>query len=226
MFDLDTEEFLKLAAKNAAKAAEDYITRQLFDAAIQSMMAAKDLNPELTAMADNYIAGYMVQQAVHSKKSLYKVLGLEDVKASREEIKRRFKKMALALHPDKNGSVVAEAAFKSVSNAYEVISDEKKRLAYDYRMGFNSPPTTRQQQHPKRSRPEDFEECMKSQGWRRAEPKPSSTQPSYPFNATPPQPRSSSSSQTGTCRPRKTSRCSCRGLRFKKQYKLVVFRAA
>lgn len=141
-------DFLTLAGENAVKAAEDYGNRNLFDAAIQSMTEAKNFNPELTPMADNYIAAYKVQQAVQLKQSLYKVLGIEDVKVSSEEIKKQFKKMALMLHPDKNGSVVAEAAFKSALNAYDVIYDDAKRSSYDFRMGFHSPPRSRPQPQP------------------------------------------------------------------------------
>lgn len=55
------------------------------------MMTAKNLNPDLSAaMANNYIAAYQAQQAVavQLNQSLYNILGLEDVKASREEIKQ------------------------------------------------------------------------------------------------------------------------------------------
>ena len=63
-------------------------------------------------------------------KDYYKSLGLVRG-ASEEDIKKAYKKMALKFHPDKNKTPGAEEKFKEIAEAYEVLSDPKKRQVFD-----------------------------------------------------------------------------------------------
>ena len=65
------------------------------------------------------------------EKDFYKVLGV-DKKAPADEIKKKYRALARDLHPDKTkGDVAKEEQFKAVSEAYEILSDAKKRAEYD-----------------------------------------------------------------------------------------------
>lgn len=64
-------------------------------------------------------------------KDYYAVLGVKRT-ASSDEIKKKFRQLALKYHPDRNqGNKTAEAKFKQLSEAYDVLSDEDKRAKYD-----------------------------------------------------------------------------------------------
>ncbi len=64
-------------------------------------------------------------------KDLYAVLGVAK-NASKEEIKKAYRKLAREFHPDRNpGDAEAEARFKEVQTAYDVLSDADKRKQYD-----------------------------------------------------------------------------------------------
>lgn len=63
-------------------------------------------------------------------KDFYEVLGVSK-KATEAEIKTAYRKLALKWHPDKNKSSEATAKFKQINEAYEVLSDTKKRQMYD-----------------------------------------------------------------------------------------------
>jgi len=66
-----------------------------------------------------------------AKRDYYEVLGLSK-NASESEIKKAYRRLAMKYHPDRNqGDAEAENMFKEVKEAYEVLSDARKRAAYD-----------------------------------------------------------------------------------------------
>ena len=63
-------------------------------------------------------------------KNYYSILGIGK-DASDDDIKKAYRKMALKYHPDKNKAKDAEDKFKEVAEAYDVLSDPKKKQVYD-----------------------------------------------------------------------------------------------
>ena len=79
------------------------------------------------------------------EKDFYAILGV-DKKAAADEIKKKYRSLARELHPDKTkGDDALEEKFKAVSEAYDILSDSKKRAEYDEarslfeRGGFRGP---------------------------------------------------------------------------------------
>lgn len=65
-----------------------------------------------------------------AKRDYYEVLGVQRT-ASEDDIKKAFRRLARQYHPDINKEKGAEARFKEINEAYEVLSDTQKRQAYD-----------------------------------------------------------------------------------------------
>src|SRR3974390_3811134 len=76
--------------------------------------------------------------ATTAKKDYYELPGVSR-KAAQKEIRQAYRKLARKYHPDLNpGDKSAEEKFKQVQEAYDVLSDTKKRQMYD-QFGFETP---------------------------------------------------------------------------------------
>ncbi len=64
------------------------------------------------------------------KSDYYEVLGVAKT-ADERDIKKAYKRLAMKYHPDRNQDKDAESKFKEIKEAYEVLTDDKKRAAYD-----------------------------------------------------------------------------------------------
>lgn len=78
----------------------------------------------------------------------YSILGVKPT-ASFEEIRRAYRKLAFKYHPDKNpGDAIAEATFKTIAEAYEVLSDPAQRKDYHEKRAYTYRYTYREQPKP------------------------------------------------------------------------------
>ncbi|KAL7584339.1 chaperone protein dnaJ 49 [Lactuca sativa] len=122
-------------ATRAKTIAEKKFADKDYTGAKKFTLKAQTLNPLLDGIShmlitlDVYISS---ENKINGESDWYKVL---DVKPSDDDetIKKQYRKLVLILHPDKNKSVGADGAFKIASEAWSLLSDKTKRLAYNQR---------------------------------------------------------------------------------------------
>jgi DnaJ homolog subfamily C member 7 len=105
---------------------------EAFDDAIKDLEAVKKLPGVNEEEITESIRKVKIEQIKAKRKNYYKILQVTKY-ASADDIKKSYRKLAMKWHPDKNADdkANAELKFKEISEAYEILSDPKKKLAYD-----------------------------------------------------------------------------------------------
>ncbi|KFK28612.1 hypothetical protein AALP_AA7G020900 [Arabis alpina] len=111
----------------------DYLGAKKFVNKAQNVYPKLDNLEQVLIMIDVYISASKYGKG---NADWYGVLGVDPL-ADDEELKKQYKKLALLLHPDKNKFHGAEEAFKLVLEAWSLLSDKTKRIAYDERRKTN-----------------------------------------------------------------------------------------
>ncbi|KAB2014054.1 hypothetical protein ES319_D09G199200v1 [Gossypium barbadense] len=125
-------------AFRAKEIAERKVREKDFAGAKKFAMKAQNLYPgldgitQMLTILDVYISA---ENKVSGEADWYGVLGVTTY-ADDEVVRKQYRKLALMLHPDKNKLVGADGAFKLVSEAWSLLSDQAKRLAYNQRINL------------------------------------------------------------------------------------------
>ncbi|KAI4340986.1 hypothetical protein MLD38_025769 [Melastoma candidum] len=131
---------IKEEALKAKEIAEKRFAEKDFAGAKNYALKAKSLWPgldgisQMVATFDVYVASVA---RFNGDVDYYSILGLKPT-ADKYAVKRQYRKLAVLLHPDNNKSVGADGAFKLVSEAWTLLSDNAKRGSYDLNRNQNS----------------------------------------------------------------------------------------
>ncbi|KAL9266669.1 Chaperone protein dnaJ 49-like protein [Drosera capensis] len=123
----------KNEAAKAKELAEKQFLEKDFAGAKKLAVRAQTLFPSLDGLQE-FLAALGIYIAadrkINGQIDWYGILGI-DLSADEDTVRKHYRKLALALHPDKNKSVGADGAFKIVSQAWNLLSDKGKKMAYD-----------------------------------------------------------------------------------------------
>lgn len=112
-------------------AEKDFAGAKKFVLKAQTLYPGLEGLPQMLTTLDVYTAA---ENKIGGEVDWYGILGVNPY-ADDETVRKQYRKLALMLHPDKNKTVGAEGAFKLLSEAWSLISDKAKRLAYNQRRG-------------------------------------------------------------------------------------------
>ncbi|XP_047313192.1 uncharacterized protein LOC124916509 [Impatiens glandulifera] len=108
---------------------KDYMGAKSY--ALKAQMICPELEgiAQMVATFEVYIASEI---KLNGESDFYSILGLEPC-LERTKVKKQYRKMSVLLHPDKNKTIGADGAFKLISEAWTLLSDNKKRASYNIR---------------------------------------------------------------------------------------------
>ena len=138
------QEVLNLVQQMDANDTSDTGTHQRNGHAKQT--ATEHDNEEATTSNANYTQEQVESvKRIRKCKNYYEMLGVSK-DFTESELKKSYRKLALAFHPDKNSAPGASEAFKAIGNAYAVLSDADKKRQYDL-YGDEEPVRSRRSHH-------------------------------------------------------------------------------
>ncbi|KAK8966131.1 Chaperone protein dnaJ 13 [Platanthera guangdongensis] len=106
---------------------KDYIGAKKFALKALNLFPSLEGISQMITILDVYLSS---EVKINGHMDLYSILRINSA-ADEEALKKQYRKLALLLHPDKNKSAGAEGAFQLVSEAWNVLSDRSKKMAYD-----------------------------------------------------------------------------------------------
>ncbi|XP_077250387.1 uncharacterized protein LOC143889880 [Tasmannia lanceolata] len=107
--------------------AKDIVNAKKFALKAHNLYPGLEGLSQMLATLDVYLSA---ENKINGETDWYAVLSVRAT-ADDETVKKQYRKLALMLHPDKNKSIGADGAFKLLSEAWSVLSDKGRRLAYD-----------------------------------------------------------------------------------------------
>ncbi|KAL5848487.1 hypothetical protein ACOSQ4_006500 [Xanthoceras sorbifolium] len=107
--------------------AKDIAGAKKFAMKAQNLYPGLEGIPQMLATLDVYVSA---ENKISGEADWYGILGVSP-QADDDTVRKQYRKLALMLHPDKNKSIGAEGAFKLISEAWSLLSDKAKRVAYD-----------------------------------------------------------------------------------------------
>ncbi|XP_022847783.1 uncharacterized protein LOC111370349 isoform X1 [Olea europaea var. sylvestris] len=126
----DIDKALRAKANAEKKFAEkDFVGARDYAVKAQKLCPRLEGIAQMVATYGVYIAA---EKKINGEFDFYSILGL-DPSVDKSKLKKQYKKMAVLLHPDKNKTVGADGAFRLVSEAWTLLSDNVKRSSYDHR---------------------------------------------------------------------------------------------
>ncbi|ESQ30902.1 hypothetical protein EUTSA_v10012020mg [Eutrema salsugineum] len=122
----------KEEARRAMDIAQRKLSKNDYNGAKKFVNKAQDMYPALDGLKQvmTIIDVYISASNQSNGADWYGILGVDPL-ADDRKLKKQYKKLALLLHPDKNKFHGAEGAFVLVSDAFFLLSDHSKRMAYD-----------------------------------------------------------------------------------------------